>query len=171
MHVPGKHNAVVDALSRNLITRFFALAPQADPQPSAILTTLPCCRVMGLCPGLGVDSSFDSGYISGWDSAVCGLLLPPPFGPVLASKQQVVAFAAHLSSAVSLPTIQVYLAAVTFWHHTQGLCSPVSNNPTLKLLIRGIRRSQAERPPKRCRLQISPQILTQLRGQWMQTPP
>ena len=74
------------------------------------------------------------------------------------------AFAAHLSSAVSLPTIQVYLAAITFWHHTQGLCSPVSNNSTLKLLIRGIWCSQAERPPKRCRLPISPQILNQLQG-------
>ena len=86
------------------------------------------------------------------------------FAPVPASKQQVVALAAHLSSAVSHPTIRVYLAAVTFWHHTQGLCSPVSNNPTLKLLIHGIRRSHAERPPKRYRLPISPQILTQLRG-------
>ena len=36
VHVPGKRNAVADALSRNLMTRFFALPPQAEPQPSAI---------------------------------------------------------------------------------------------------------------------------------------
>ena len=165
VHVPGKCNAVADALSRNLMTRFFALAPQADPQLSAIPShpTLPRSSVTGLCPVLGVDSSFDSRYIWGWDLAVCDLLLPPPFGP-RSGKQAAGGGLCISSSAVSLPTIRLYLAAVTFWHHTQGLCSPVFNNPTLRLPIRGIRRSQAECLPKRCRLPISPQILTLLRG-------
>ena len=79
MHVPGKRNAVANALSHNLMIRFFALAPQADPPALSHSTPhYPAVESTGLCPGLGVDSSFDSRYISGWDSAVCGLVLPPP---------------------------------------------------------------------------------------------
>ena len=42
-HLPGQHNTIADALSRCQFTRFFALAPQADPTPTAtpgILSTL-----------------------------------------------------------------------------------------------------------------------------------
>ena len=38
-HLPGKHNCIADALSRNQLSRFFALAPQANPEP----TPLPAC--------------------------------------------------------------------------------------------------------------------------------
>ena len=40
VHVPGKHNTLADALSRNLMTKFFALAPQADPLPSVVPPSL-----------------------------------------------------------------------------------------------------------------------------------
>ena len=36
VHVPGKHNVLADALSRDLMSKFFALAPQADPLPSVV---------------------------------------------------------------------------------------------------------------------------------------
>ena len=38
-HLPGKHNCIADALSRNPLSRFFALAPQANAKP----TPLPAC--------------------------------------------------------------------------------------------------------------------------------
>ena len=34
-HIPGKYNCIADALSRNQLTRFFHLAPQASPVPTA----------------------------------------------------------------------------------------------------------------------------------------
>ena len=39
-HLPGQHNTIADALSRCQFTRFFALAPQADPTPTAMLGIL-----------------------------------------------------------------------------------------------------------------------------------
>ncbi len=35
-HLPGKINSLADALSRNLMTRSFSLAPQAHPQPTLL---------------------------------------------------------------------------------------------------------------------------------------
>lgn len=42
-HLPGRYNAIADALSRSQFTRFFALAPQADAKPTAtpgVLSTI-----------------------------------------------------------------------------------------------------------------------------------
>ena len=40
-HLPGKLNSIADALSRQQFTRFFSLAPQADPKPTpGVLRTL-----------------------------------------------------------------------------------------------------------------------------------
>ena len=36
VHVPGKHNVLADTLSHDLMTKFFALAPQVDPLPSVV---------------------------------------------------------------------------------------------------------------------------------------
>ena len=40
VHVPGAHNAIADALSRDRMLTFFTLAPQADPLPSAMPPSL-----------------------------------------------------------------------------------------------------------------------------------
>ena len=40
VHVPGKHNSLADALSRDMLSRFFTLAPQADPLPTAVPAVL-----------------------------------------------------------------------------------------------------------------------------------
>ena len=36
VHFQGKHNVLADALSGDLMTKFFVLAPQADPLPSVV---------------------------------------------------------------------------------------------------------------------------------------
>ena len=82
--------------------------------------------------------------------------------PVPASTHQVAAFATHLWPTVTLQTIRVYRARVSFLHHMEGLRSPVSGNPTLRLLLRGIRRSQMSFPPRRHRRPITPWILARL---------
>ena len=51
--------------------------------------------------------------------------------PVPSTKRQVALFATHLSSSLRLPTIRVYLAAVSFLHHVGGHRSPVSGNSIL----------------------------------------
>ena len=70
--------------------------------------------------------------------------------PVPASKHLVAAFATHLWSTVTLPTIKVYLAAVSFLYHSEGLQSPVRGNQILRLLLSGIRRSNLASSPKSC---------------------
>ena len=82
--------------------------------------------------------------------------------PVPASKRHVAAFATHLWSTVTLPTLRVYLAAASFLHHVECLRSPASGNPTLRLPLRGIWRSQASGPPRRYRHPITPRILSRL---------
>lgn len=83
--------------------------------------------------------------------------------PVPASKRLVAAFATHLWSTVTLPTIKVYLAAVSFLHHSEGLRSVVRGNQILRLLLREIRRSNLASPPRSCcRHPITPGILAKL---------
>ena len=82
--------------------------------------------------------------------------------PVPASKRLVAAFASHLSSLVTLPTIRVYLAAVSFLHESEGCRSPVRGNPILRLTLRGIRRSNLDSPPKSRRRPITPRMLCKL---------
>ena len=47
-------------------------------------------------------------------------------------------------------------------HLVEGLWSPVSGNPTLRLLLSGIRCSQASFPPRRYKQTITPRILARL---------
>ena len=62
--------------------------------------------------------------------------------PLPGSQHTVSLFATHLSRTLQANTIQVYVAAVSHLHLTQGLSSPTTNNPMLSLAIRGIQRSQ-----------------------------
>eukprot|EP00731_Ephydatia_muelleri_P003217 Em0001g3217a len=82
--------------------------------------------------------------------------------PVPSTKRQVALFATHLSSSSRLPTIRVYLAAVSFQHHVGGHRNPVSGNSILKLVLRGIRRKQTQSQCRTPRLPIPPQILADL---------
>eukprot|EP00731_Ephydatia_muelleri_P009454 Em0005g40a len=82
--------------------------------------------------------------------------------PVPSTKRQVALFATHLSTSLRLPTIRVYLAAVSFLHHIGGHRSPVSGNTILKLVLRGIQRKQTQSQCRTPRLPITPQILADL---------
>ena len=58
--------------------------------------------------------------------------------PVPGTKETITLFAAHLSRTLNSRTIQVYVAAVSFLHHSMGYKSPASSNPMLRLAIRGV---------------------------------
>ena len=62
--------------------------------------------------------------------------------PLPGSQHTVTLLATHLCRTLQANTIEVYVAAVSHLHLTQGLSSPTSNNPMLSLAIRGIQRSQ-----------------------------
>ena len=76
--------------------------------------------------------------------------------PLPGTKHSINLFAAYLSQTLQASTIQVYLAAVSHLHLTHGFSSPVHNDPTLNLAIRGIQRFQgpAHLRPKRLPLTI-----------------
>ena len=78
-----------------------------------------------------------------------------------ASKQTVALFAAHLSRSVSLTTIKVYLAAVSFQHRRAGLSSPTRHNTSLQLALRGVARKQSGYS-RRLRKPITKDILQRL---------
>ena len=109
--------------------RFFSLAPQAHPSP----TPLP----PRLAELLGTTCSY----------FLLGLWLhqPPPHTgqgsggifpsarhmdtPLFLGPSTVTLFATHLSRTLQAKTIQVYVAAVSHLHLTQGLSSPTSTSP------------------------------------------
>ncbi|KAL5506130.1 hypothetical protein EMCRGX_G007706 [Ephydatia muelleri] len=64
--------------------------------------------------------------------------------PVPAMKETITLFAVHLSQSMNPRTLQVYVAAVSFLHHSLGYKSPASRNPMLRLAIRV---SNASRDP------------------------
>ena len=76
--------------------------------------------------------------------------------PLPGTNHSINLFAAYLSQTLQANTIQVYMAGISHLHLTHGFSSPVHNNPTLNLAIRGIQRSQgpAHLRPKRLPLTI-----------------
>ena len=81
--------------------------------------------------------------------------------PMPASQYMVALFAAYLSNSLSWKTIQVYLSSITHQHHLNRFRSPVTDNPTLQLVLRGIERQQSRIQPK-CRRPITMQVLEKL---------
>lgn len=75
------------------------------------------------------------------------------------TKETITLFAAHLSRSLNSRTIQVYIAAVSFLHHSLGYRSPASKNPMLKLAIRGVQRLQGPIHLRPTRLPITPDML------------
>eukprot|EP00731_Ephydatia_muelleri_P014363 Em0008g83a len=66
--------------------------------------------------------------------------------PVPGTKEAITLFAAHLSQSMNPRTIQVYVAAVCFLHHSLGYKSSASRNLMLRLAIRGFQRLQGHSP-------------------------
>ena len=89
-----------------------------------------------------------------WDQGHAFKLIPVP-----GTKETMTLFAAHLSRTLNSRTIQVYVAAVSFLHHSMGYKSPASSNPTLRLAIRGVQRLQEPIHLKPTRLLLTVEML------------
>eukprot|EP00731_Ephydatia_muelleri_P001741 Em0001g1741a len=87
------------------------------------------------------------------------------------SKHTIVLFVVHLSRTLQANTIQVYVAAVSHLHLSQGFSSPTSSNPMLNLTIRGIQRSQAPAHLRPRRLPLTNTMLDRMFGIRVHTTP
>ena len=75
------------------------------------------------------------------------------------TKETITLFAAHLSRSLNSRTIHVYVAAVSFLHHSLGYRSPASKNPMLRLAIRGVQHLQRPIHLRPTRLPLTPDML------------
>ncbi|CAH3163205.1 unnamed protein product, partial [Porites lobata] len=105
-HVPGKSNAIANAISRFEFQRFHQLAPYASPTatsvPPWVLDQLPF-----------IDFCTLNGYVSS-----NGSLLPT-------SEQTLLRFCSHLADRLHHSSIKVYLSAVRSLHIDQGFPDPL----------------------------------------------
>eukprot|EP00731_Ephydatia_muelleri_P013543 Em0007g853a len=81
--------------------------------------------------------------------------------PLPASWHVVALFVTHLCSFLSWKAIRVYLSSITHQHHLHSSRSPVIGNPTLHLVLRGIKQLQSQIQPRRLK-PITMEVLTKL---------
>ena len=147
-HVPGKSNAIADAISRFEFQRFHQLAtygsPTATPVPPFGLGPAACsldqkCQFYlsnGLAPSTRrvyrsaqrqfIDFCTLDGHVSS-----NGSLLPT-------SEQTLLRFCSHLADRLHHSSIKVYLSAIRSLHIDQGFPDPLVNCLQLHRLLRGI---------------------------------
>jgi len=79
-------------------------------------------------------------------------------------------FVAHLHQrGLASGTMKSYLAAVRFRHISKGLGNPgISMMPQLEYLLKGVKRLAPA--GTRCRLPITPAIMTKLKDHWLKAP-
>ena len=87
------------------------------------------------------------------------------------TKETITLFAAHLSRTLNSRTIQVYVAAVSFLHHSMEYKSPASSNPMLRLAIRGVQRLQEPIHLKPTRLLLTVEMLGHMLQRLDAAPP
>ena len=89
--------------------------------------------------------------------------------PLPVSQSLLCYFAAYLGrNGLTHQTIKTYLSAVRYLQIANDLPEPreTSSLPKLKVIANGIRKEQANRPPAKPRLPITPEILRKIRAIW-----
>ena len=131
-HLPGKTNGIADALSRKQFDRFSPLHHRQTEHPHQPLGL--CASFNCTAPGIAPDLSCGVYpiHIQCWDEQVL-CFLPPLWSA--ATPRQAVALSRSLA-------IQVYTAAVGNLHRRMGYKVPTHNNPRLRLVLRGAKRTQ-----------------------------
>lgn len=85
--------------------------------------------------------------------------------PLPGTTRTLALFVTDLSLTLQPRTIQVYISAVSYLHHVNGLESPTTNNPVIKLLVQGVERSMPAAHLKPKRQPITNNILGQMLSQ------
>ena len=147
MHVPGINNNIADSLSRFQMERFHQLAPQAnatpDPTPphpslSAQALAKEAERYLGMSPAPSTNKTYGSGMRQFF--TFCSQMYINPQLPI--SEDILINSSVAMARSVQYTTIKNYLSAVKNYHSSHGYELPLSNFLHLRLILRGIKRSQ-----------------------------
>ena len=161
-HIPGVNNAAADHLSCNNLPQFFSISPQAKRVPTPIPQEL-MDLVTAVAPDWTSMTFKKTGqyyqygqkrYLKFCTEAHCDAL------PT--SENILLLFASHLpKEGLSHQTIKSYLSAVRSLHISYGLHQQFSTKltPRLQMVLRRIKKGDAEKGPKTTRLPITPSIL------------
>ncbi|KAL5516680.1 hypothetical protein EMCRGX_G002078 [Ephydatia muelleri] len=87
-------------------------------------------------------------YLSHWCQMLPGFLPRLQADPSPWHERNYYTVKVHLSQSMNPRTIQVYVAAVSFLHHSLVYKSPASRNPMLRLAIQGLQRLQGAHSPQ-----------------------
>ena len=126
-HLPGRLNSIADTLSRNNLPLFFTLAPPGGPStnPNPTSPARDLNHHLQLLLNRAMAPSTATTYATGI-RRYQGFCHAFKLIPVPGTKETITLFAAHLSWTLNSRTIQVYVAAVSFLHHSMGYKSPAS---------------------------------------------
>ena len=148
VHLPGRLNCIVDALSCNRSHVSFPLLPRPTSCQHQCLPSWESSRRPPEPPPhlhRAMAPSTSTTYRAGIRKyyTFCHTL---GITPLPGTKHSINLFAAYLSRRkLQANTIRVYLAAVSHLHLTQGYCSPAHNNPMLNLAILRIQHTSGPR--------------------------
>ena len=183
-HVAGRQNEAVGAISRDCLTLFRHLIPQANLEPSSVpqgllVTVRPDWTSNEWRRRFSASFRRDSPprpsvytYKSGQDHFLkfCATAESTPL-PV--DEASLWSFVAHLADQhLKHRTIKTYLSVVRHLQISRGLPDPFHNSPFPRLhyVLRGIKKEESESGAShRERLPITPDILCQIYDIWKKT--
>ena len=152
----------MDALSRNQLSLFSALAPQANLSTSSAGRALSRQMEKLLSRALAPSTfnTYQTGIRRYYDFCSTHHRKPLP-----GTARTLALFVTDLSMNFQPGTIQVYISAVSYLHHMNGHRSSASNNPMIKLLVQGVERSMLAAHLKPKRQPITNEMLGQMLSQ------
>ena len=182
-HLPGQHNTLADALSRNNLSLFRSLHPQASPQPQPIprrtneITNQGTPRLDVAVLDRAVDDYFTLGLAPSTNRtykvgirhyiSLCEQLHTEP---TPTSEHLLCRFCTVLASTgITHCTIKVYLSAVRQLHVQRGQSMlTISQMPRLCQVLRGIKIAQAssDKATRQPQLPVTPETLRRIKSAW-----
>ncbi|KAL5516539.1 hypothetical protein EMCRGX_G001899 [Ephydatia muelleri] len=136
VYLPGKLNHIADALSRNQLS-LCPLRPTHSQLQCLLSWQNPKLASNGAAPQQSTGHIHFQ-HLPDGDQKVLGF---PQHTRSKTTPRYNMLYVNNMNTILQPRTIQVYIAAVSYLHHTHGYTSPASNNPVIKLLIQGIEHS------------------------------
>ena len=176
-HIPGKLNTAADMLSRDGLSSFLQLVPEAKSQPSLLPQELLEALVLEQPdwtseswrsalrsdpPSARIYKSGENRFLRFCDS--CHVT------PLPVSEDVLCKYVSHLAdSDLKHRTIKTYLSGGRYYQIRSGFPDPFqsSHMPRLDYTLRGVKRVQAQKGgTRRSRLPITPSLLRLMKGVW-----